>query len=119
LTWFEDKPCHYEHYGAPLWAGARIKAAQAKYPQIPFATLSEAVDAEPMVAAAEGGGPQARTRKARHRRHASSTPRATMARLYTTQYMRSSDDLEAHYSIGSTWRWHSLIHLYCNLEFLT
>jgi len=41
LIWFEDKPRHCAHCSAPLWTDARIKATQAKYPQIPFATWSK------------------------------------------------------------------------------
>ena len=64
LTWFEDKRRSCAHCGAPLWTDARIKATQAKYPHIPFATWSKAVDVEPIVAAAEGDAPLARRRKA-------------------------------------------------------
>lgn len=58
LTWFEDKRRGCAHCGAPLWTDARIKATQAKYPQIPFNVWSQAVDAEPIEEA-----PKARTRK--------------------------------------------------------
>ena len=58
LTWFKDKRRWCAHCRTPLWTDARINATQAKYPQIPFATWSQAVDAEPIEEA-----PQARTRK--------------------------------------------------------
>jgi len=65
LTWFEDRPRRCETCGAPLWADARIKATQAKYPQVPFSVWSKAVDAPALEAADEAptGPPKARTRK--------------------------------------------------------